>query len=43
MDWEVFLSHIEVLSMAMNTSYSQVVKDAYSDIATVYDVFHIIK
>ena len=40
---EDFMSHVEAISMDMNTNYSQAVKDAYPDIAIVYDTFHIIQ
>lgn len=38
-----FMSHVEAISMDMNTNYSQAVKELYPDIAIVYDTFHIIK
>ena len=38
-----FMSHVEAISMDMNTNYSQAVKDLYPSISIVYDTFHIIK
>ncbi len=38
-----FMSHVEAISMDMNTNYSQAVKESYPSIAIVYDKFHIIK
>jgi transposase len=38
-----FMSHVEAISMDMNTNYSSAVKEIYPNIAITYDSFHIIQ
>lgn len=40
---EDFMSHVEAISMDMNTNYSAAIKEVYPTIAIVYDTFHIIQ